>query len=100
MGRGSIVKKPLTVSQATDNRDTLSKAVYSSLFDWTIRTVNNRLRNTGAGHADKAVDAGLSVGILDIFGFEVFDVNSFEQLCINYANEKVNFAMGNKLLLA
>ena len=80
MARGSILNKPLTVNQAADNRDTLAKAIYSNLFDWTVRTVNALLRTK---------DAPLSVGILDIFGFEVFDVNSFEQLCINYANEKV-----------
>ena len=106
MARGSIVKKPLTISQALDNRDTLSKALYSNLFDWwsstfidsyarllphvcvcvcvcvyrTIQRVNSTLKTS---------DPPFSVGILDIFGFEVFDVNSFEQLCINYANEKV-----------
>mmetsp|Transcript_27478 Transcript_27478/g.37764 ORF Transcript_27478/g.37764 Transcript_27478/m.37764 type:complete len:1363 (-) Transcript_27478:153-4241(-) len=82
MARGSILNKPLSVSQAADNRDTLAKAIYSGLFDWTVRTVNILL---------KTKDAPLSVGILDIFGFEVFDVNSFEQLCINYANEKLQF---------
>lgn len=82
MGRGSVVSMKLSVSQANDSRDTLSKSLYSYLFDWTIRAVNQTLK-TG--------EPPYSIGILDIFGFEVFELNSFEQLCINYANEKLQF---------
>lgn len=82
MGRGSVVSIKLDVPQAIDSKDSLSKALYSNMFDWVIGKVNETLRTT---------EAPFSIGILDIFGFEVFDVNSFEQLCINYANEKLQF---------
>ncbi len=82
MGRGSVVEIKLNVNQALDSRDTLSKALYGNLFDWTIRTVNSTL---------KTVESPYFIGILDIFGFEIFELNSFEQLCINYANEKLQF---------
>lgn len=70
-------------SQAADNRDTLAKALYGYLFDWVVNFINTSLKG---GYDPNVVH---SVGILDIFGFEVFDINSFEQLCINYANEKL-----------
>eukprot|EP00601_Ochromonadales_sp_CCMP2298_P023667 CAMPEP_0173273484 /NCGR_PEP_ID=MMETSP1143-20121109/1925_1 /TAXON_ID=483371 /ORGANISM="non described non described, Strain CCMP2298" /LENGTH=675 /DNA_ID=CAMNT_0014210219 /DNA_START=96 /DNA_END=2120 /DNA_ORIENTATION=- len=83
MGRGSIISITLSVAQAAENRDTVAKTLYSCLFDWVISKVNLTLEGSGV--------APLNIGILDIFGFEVFDVNSFEQLCINYANEKLQF---------
>jgi len=82
MGRGSVVSIKLNPVQAMDSKDTLCKALYSNMFDWVIRKVNETLKTN---------EAPFSIGILDIFGFEVFDVNSFEQLCINYANEKLQF---------
>jgi myosin heavy subunit len=82
MGRGSVVSIKLTTSQATDSRDTLAKTLYGNMFDWVVKHVNENLKKPGET---------CSIGILDIFGFEVFQVNSFEQLCINYANEKLQF---------
>lgn len=73
MGRGSVVNIKLDVSQAVDNRDTLSKALYSNLFDWTIRKINETL---------KTHEAPFSIGILDIFGFEVFDTNRYQLLYV------------------
>jgi myosin heavy subunit len=81
MGKGSLVAMKLDVAQAIDGRDTLSKALYSNLFDWIIKKVNENL--------SCLVAAPYAIGILDIFGFEVFELNSFEQLCINYSNEKL-----------
>ena len=80
--RGSVVSVKLNPMQAVDSKDTLSKALYSNMFDWVIRRINETL---------KTKESPFSIGILDIFGFEVFEVNSFEQLCINYANEKLQF---------
>jgi myosin heavy subunit len=80
MARGESVTMKLTMAQAIDTRDTLVKALYSNLFDYTVKRVNETL---------KLSVAPFSIGILDIFGFEIFDLNSFEQLSINYANEKL-----------
>jgi myosin-1 len=74
MGKGSIVSMKYNASSALDNRDTLSKSLYSNMFDWIIARVNSTL---------KTEESPYSIGILDIFGFEVFELNSFEQLCIN-----------------
>ena len=80
MGRGSMVTIKLSPPAAKDAADALAKALYGRLFDWLVVKINASIsRGEGACH----------VGVLDIFGFEVFKVNSFEQLCINYTNEKL-----------
>ncbi|KAG0602597.1 hypothetical protein M758_10G025900 [Ceratodon purpureus] len=81
VGGDTIVQK-LTLAQATDSRDALAKAIYSNLFDWLVGRVNNSLE------VGKRL-TGRSISILDIYGFESFKKNSFEQLCINYANERL-----------
>jgi myosin-7 len=70
----------LRVDQALDSRDSLAKAIYGNLFDWLVSKINNFLGVNLKGHMRM-------IGVLDIFGFEVFEKNSFEQLCINFANE-------------
>jgi myosin protein heavy chain len=81
-----MVEQDLRLSQATDGRDALSKAIYSRLFDALIGRINAALELGGTG----ASEPGLrTIGIVDIFGFEVFASNSLEQLCINFANEKL-----------
>uniref|UniRef100_A0A8C5R427 Uncharacterized protein n=1 Tax=Leptobrachium leishanense TaxID=445787 RepID=A0A8C5R427_9ANUR len=78
--RGEEISSPLTVEQATDSRDSLSMALYAQCFSWLLAKINARIRGK---------DNFKSVGILDIFGFENFQVNRFEQFNINYANEKL-----------
>jgi myosin-1 len=78
--RGSSYRVPLNYVQATATRDALAKGVYSRLFDWIVARLNKALI---------AQKPDLWIGVLDIYGFEVFDKNSFEQLCINYVNEKL-----------
>uniref|UniRef100_A0A8C5CMG5 Myosin X n=1 Tax=Gadus morhua TaxID=8049 RepID=A0A8C5CMG5_GADMO len=78
--RGEEICTPLTVEQAVDSRDSMAMALYSQCFAWIIRRLNARIRGN---------DDFLSVSILDIFGFENFEVNRFEQFNINYANEKL-----------
>uniref|UniRef100_A0A8C8S8G2 Unconventional myosin-X-like n=1 Tax=Pelusios castaneus TaxID=367368 RepID=A0A8C8S8G2_9SAUR len=78
--RGEEISSPLTVEQATDSRDSLSMALYSQCFSWLIGKINMKI---------KGKENFKSVGILDIFGFENFQINSFEQFNINYANEKL-----------
>ncbi|KAF9186641.1 class II myosin [Haplosporangium sp. Z 767] len=79
--RGSIFESPLNPVQAAAVRDALCKAIYNNLFEWIVSRVNVSLRQRGA-HA-------YTIGVLDIYGFEIFEENSFEQLCINYVNEKL-----------
>ncbi|KAL4916628.1 myosin-1 [Aspergillus aurantiobrunneus] len=79
--RGSVYEVPLNTTQALAVRDALSKAIYFNLFDWIVERVNQSLTARSA--------VSNSIGILDIYGFEIFEKNSFEQLCINYVNEKL-----------
>ncbi|PSK60802.1 Myosin-1 [Elsinoe australis] len=79
--RGSVYDVPLNPAQAMSVRDALSKAIYNNMFDWLVQRVNQSLRARG--------QVAYSIGILDIYGFEIFEKNSFEQLCINYVNEKL-----------
>ncbi|KAM7463263.1 hypothetical protein LguiA_031384 [Lonicera macranthoides] len=81
VGKDNIVQK-LTLTQAIDTRDALAKSIYSCLFDWLVEQINKSL-------AVGKRRTGRSIGILDIYGFESFDRNSFEQFCINYANERL-----------
>ncbi|SGZ40506.1 probable Myosin-5 [Hanseniaspora guilliermondii] len=84
MRRGSVYHVPLNIVQASAVRDALAKAIYSNLFDWIVARVNISLGSKGT-----ADDSLKTIGILDIYGFEIFEKNSFEQLCINYVNEKL-----------
>jgi myosin V len=77
-----VFLKPMTRDQAIDCRDALAKSLYSKLFLWLVEQINDTI---GAS----AKNASSFIGILDIFGFEHFEKNSFEQFCINYANEKL-----------
>ena len=64
-------------------RDALSKSIYERMFTWLVQRLNRSLQSEIDG-PKKVV-----LGILDIYGFEIFQSNSFEQLCINYCNEKL-----------
>ncbi|CAH8348628.1 unnamed protein product [Eruca vesicaria subsp. sativa] len=76
------IAKKLTLRQATDMRDGIAKFIYGSLFDWLVEQINMALE-------DGKWRTGRSISILDIYGFESFKNNSFEQFCINYANERL-----------
>ena len=82
--RGEKIMSNLTQQQATVVRDSVAKYIYSSLFDWLVETMNGFL-------APEEILQQVSsfIGVLDIYGFEHFAKNSFEQFCINYANEKL-----------
>ena len=75
------VTKGQTVSQVIYALGALCKAVFERLFNWIVKTVNRAL-STDA-------QRNFFIGILDIAGFEIFEFNTFEQLCINYTNEKL-----------
>lgn len=82
--RGEKIVSNLTQAQAIVVRDSVAKFIYSSLFDWLVEIINESL-------ATEEVLSKVSsfIGVLDIYGFEHFAKNSFEQFCINYANEKL-----------
>ena len=81
VARGQEIRTLLTPDKAVDARDALAKTIYGALFLWVVEQVN-----TSIGWKNDS-DIRSSCGVLDIFGFECFAVNSFEQLCINYTNE-------------
>jgi myosin-1 len=78
---GEVIESPANPAQSLATRDALAMAIYNNLFDWIVERVNLSLKARGT--------TANSIGILDIYGFEIFEKNSFEQLCINYVNEKL-----------
>uniref|UniRef100_A0A8C3S232 Unconventional myosin-Vb n=1 Tax=Chelydra serpentina TaxID=8475 RepID=A0A8C3S232_CHESE len=73
--------KPMSVQQVMNAKNALAKHIYAQLFNWIVEHINKALHTTVKQHS--------FIGVLDIYGFETFEVNSFEQFCINYANEKL-----------
>uniref|UniRef100_A0A3P9MQG0 non-specific serine/threonine protein kinase n=1 Tax=Oryzias latipes TaxID=8090 RepID=A0A3P9MQG0_ORYLA len=86
--RGETIIRTNSVDKATDVRDAMSKALYGRLFSWIVNRINSLLQ---PDVNICAAESCMNVGILDIFGFENFKKNSFEQLCINIANEQIQF---------
>jgi myosin VIIa len=78
---GERVTVNLSKEQAIEARDAFTKAIYGQIFEMIVEKINTTIY--------KNMKSTLSIGILDIFGFENFESNSFEQLCINYANENL-----------
>ncbi|XP_077111675.1 unconventional myosin-Ie-like isoform X2 [Ranitomeya variabilis] len=79
-GKSEVIDVTLNVEQACFSRDALSKALYTRLFDYLVEAVNKAMR--------KDVEE-YNIGVLDIYGFEIFQKNGFEQFCINFVNEKL-----------
>ncbi|XP_060523322.1 unconventional myosin-XV [Cylas formicarius] len=80
--RAEKVHSPLSIDQALDARDAFAKALYSALFNWLVTRVNSIVQRGGLHDAAR-------ICLLDIFGFENLNENSFEQLCINFASESL-----------
>ncbi|XP_030534942.1 myosin-11 [Rhodamnia argentea] len=76
-----VIKRSLDPQSATVSRDGLAKTIYSRLFDWLVDKINSSI---GQDATSKSL-----IGVLDIYGFESFKANSFEQFCINFTNEKL-----------
>ncbi|XP_061658714.1 unconventional myosin-XIX isoform X2 [Syngnathoides biaculeatus] len=80
-GRQSVLK-PCSQEECCMRRDCLAKVIYAELFEWLVTFINSSIC------ADKSTWCNF-IGVLDVYGFECFQSNSLEQLCINYANEKL-----------
>ncbi|EGD78899.1 MYO1B protein [Salpingoeca rosetta] len=83
--RGEETERAYKLHEAVDCRNATAKALYNRAFSWIFERCNQLLGPHKRNPSDH------SIGILDIFGFECFDTNSFEQLCINLANEQLQF---------
>ncbi|PNT73745.1 hypothetical protein BRADI_1g00607v3 [Brachypodium distachyon] len=79
--RGESITRNLDPKAAALSRDALSRIVYSRLFDWLVTTINTSI--------GQDPESKILIGVLDIYGFESFKTNSFEQFCINLTNEKL-----------
>ncbi|XP_035291299.1 myosin IEb [Anguilla anguilla] len=79
-GKSETIAVTLNTEQATFTRDALSKALYSRLFDYLVDAINKAIEKD---HEE------FNIGVLDIYGFEIFQKNGFEQFCINFVNEKL-----------
>ena len=96
---GKTIQKAQTVAMAAEKRDALAKLTYSCVFAWLITCVNETLDRTSnndsvkpkkkRGLGDSSADESVFIGVLDIYGFECFNENGYEQLLINYCNEKL-----------
>jgi myosin-5 len=86
--RGEIMYKMLSREQAAKALEALMKATYSALFLSIVKRINQSIAVAdNEGYGNEGGGGDLSIAVLDIFGFESFDTNSFEQLCINFCNE-------------
>ncbi|CAH1797404.1 unnamed protein product [Owenia fusiformis] len=81
-GQRFVIRK--SYDQARDGRDALAKSIYLRVFSWVVHEINIRLQP-----AKSKRSKGPTIGIFDMAGFEIFEENSYEQLCINVANEQM-----------
>lgn len=96
-----------TLDGALDARDALAKHVYFKLFAWLVSKINKTLsynnNNDSSRQHDNVYnsykDVIKEIGILDIYGFEHFEKNSFEQLCINLANEQIQYFFNKHIFI-
>ncbi|XP_053532982.1 unconventional myosin-Ic isoform X2 [Ictalurus punctatus] len=87
VAKGEEMIGPLTLEQALSARDALAKAIYGRTFTWLVQKINQSLAFQDEVYYTSRCSS--VIGLLDIYGFEVFQSNSFEQFCINYCNEKL-----------
>ena len=93
--RGEIITKQLNVKKSNNARNAVAKALYDRLFRWLVFKINMVLQPSD----DRAL-AAMSIGILDIFGFENFKQNGFDQMCINLANEQLHYFFNQHIFAA
>ena len=88
---GADIPVPLTTEQSVGARDALAKELYARLFEWLVRITNDPVQSESSVQCN--------IALLDIFGFESFPTNHFEQLCINYANEKLQCMFAHDVIV-
>ena len=81
--RGETFHVKLNKEKASLARDALTKSIYARLFDWMVTQINKTMKGSSSEEQP-------FIGLLDVYGFESFAINTFEQLCINFANEKLH----------
>ncbi|XP_038664810.1 unconventional myosin-Id-like [Scyliorhinus canicula] len=86
-GGGDVIEKGHTVQEAAYGRDAFAKAIYERLFCWIVNRINGVIEVKD--YDPRIHGKNTVIGVLDIYGFEIFESNSFEQFCINYCNEKL-----------
>ncbi|KFW83632.1 Unconventional myosin-Ie, partial [Manacus vitellinus] len=79
-GKSESIHVTLNVEQACYTRDALAKALHSRVFDYLVDSINKAMEKDHEEY---------NIGVLDIYGFEIFQKNGFEQFCINFVNEKL-----------
>lgn len=82
----SVIYSPKKLNEVISSRDSIARNVYDRMFSWIVLRLNSSI-NLNSVKKDNEIKLG--IGLLDIFGFEVFEENSFEQFCINFTNEKL-----------
>nr|XP_019965984.1 PREDICTED: unconventional myosin-IXb-like isoform X3 [Paralichthys olivaceus] len=90
----ATIDYPYTLEEASKMRDSMAKSLYSALFDWMVLHINHAMLNRR--DMEESVSC-LSIGVLDMFGFENLQTNSFEQLCINYTNETLQYYINKNI---
>merc|ERR1712128_371382 len=86
---GTVIMVPLKIGEASSARDALAKSLNTRLFDYIVMRINQSIPFS---------ESRYYIGVLDIAGFEYFTVNSFEQFCINYCNEKLQQFFNQRIL--
>ncbi|XP_071101472.1 myosin-IIIb-like isoform X1 [Haliotis cracherodii] len=96
VAKGELIIRNNNLREAFNARDAMSKALYGRLFSWIVNKISALLRPAKTERSD---DESLVIGLLDIFGFENFTRNSFEQLCINIANEQIQYYFNQNIFV-
>jgi myosin-5 len=113
MAGSTEINSPLSPQQAKEGCDAYAKDLYSKIFSWLVGTINaatsasavhSKANDTsttvaGGGDVDSSKQEHGLIGVLDIFGFEAFETNHFEQLCINYANERLQYMFASNVFV-
>lgn len=84
-----VLWKANTLKKSIDNKDALAKQLFNNMFDWLVIVMNRTIEPENVNDSN-FFDIAKTIGLLDIFGFENFAFNNYEQLCINYVNEKLH----------